>query len=105
MTDNFSRRSFLSTLGSGFGSLMLADLLANQVGADTPHRTGPHFAPKAKRVILLFMTGGPSQMDMFDPKPALEKYAGQRPAEVDLRTDPLTVEGVAVGVIRNGKSL
>jgi hypothetical protein len=90
MNDNLSRRSFLSTLGSGFGSLMLADLLANQVSADTPHRTGPHFAPKAKRVILLFMTGGPSQMDMFDPKPALEKYAGQRPAEVDLRTERKT---------------
>jgi len=88
---DFSRRSFLSTLGGGFGSLMLADLLASQTAsADAPRRVGPHFAPKAKRIILLFMTGGPSHMDMFDPKPALEKYAGQRPAEVELRTERKT---------------
>src|SRR5207245_1557824 len=37
----------------------------------------PHFAPKAKSVIFLFMVGGPSQVDTFDPKPALEKYNGQ----------------------------
>jgi hypothetical protein len=57
MTDNFSRRSFLSSLGGGLGSIALADLIAK---ADTPNVRGPHFAPKAKRVILLFMTGGPS---------------------------------------------
>ncbi len=85
--DQFSRRNFLSTLGGGLGSIALADLIAK---ADTPNRTGPHFAPKAKRVILLFMTGGPSQMDTFDPKPALAKYAGQRPAAVDLRTERKT---------------
>ena len=85
--DHFSRRSFLSTLGGGLGSIALTDLIAN---AETPLRTGPHFAPKAKRVILLFMTGGPSQMDTFDPKPALAKYAGQRPAAVDLRTERKT---------------
>ncbi|MFN7927702.1 MAG: DUF1501 domain-containing protein [Blastocatellia bacterium] len=85
--EQFSRRSFLSTLGGGLGSIALADLIAR---AETPHHIGPHFAPKAKRVIVLFMTGGPSQMDMFDPKPALAKYAGQRPAAVDLRTERKT---------------
>ena len=45
---------------------------------------------KAKRVISLFMTGGPSQFDMFDPKPALLKYEGQRPDSVDLRTERQT---------------
>ena len=54
------------------------------------HTVGPHFAPKAKHVILLFMTGGPSQVDLWDPKPALMKYAGQRPATADLRTERTT---------------
>jgi hypothetical protein len=98
MTDNLSRRSFISLLGSGFGSLMLADMLAGQASADTPQVRGPHFAPKAKHVILLFMTGGPSQMDLFDPKPALEKYAGQRPAAVDLRTQDGRVAPIALQV-------
>ena len=97
---DFSRRSFLSSLGGGLGSIALADLLSHQAKADTPHHIGPHFAPKAKRVILLFMTGGPSHMDMFDPKPALAKYAGQRPAEVDLRTERKTggLDGFAIQV-------
>ena len=46
----------------------------------------PHFAPRAKRLIYLYMNGGPSQVDTFDYKPTLEKYDGQRPAEVDLKT-------------------
>ena len=53
-------------------------------------RSGPHFAPKAKHVIFLFMTGGPSHMDLLDPKPALRTYAGQRPESVDLRTERMT---------------
>lgn len=48
---------------------------------------GPHFQPKAKRVIHLFMNGGPYQGDLFDPKPVLEKYAGQRPEGADLVTE------------------
>ena len=59
--------------------LGLAELLSGAPAA-------PHFAPKAKHVILLFMTGGRSQVDLLDPKPALAKYAGQRPSTVDLRT-------------------
>ncbi|MDC6684961.1 DUF1501 domain-containing protein, partial [Leclercia adecarboxylata] len=46
----------------------------------------PHFEPKAKSVIQFFMNGGPSQVDLFDPKPALEKYSGQVPI-LDLKTD------------------
>jgi Protein of unknown function (DUF1501) len=91
MTDNFSRRSFISTLGGGLGSVALADLLAGKaLSAESPHRAGPHFAPKAKHIILLFMTGGPSQVDLLDPKPALKKYEGQRPAGVNLRTERKT---------------
>ncbi len=48
------------------------------------------FPPKAKQNIVLFMQGGPSQMDLLDPKPALQKYAGQRPSTVNLRTERTT---------------
>jgi hypothetical protein len=50
----------------------------------------PQFPAKAKHNIVLFMPGGPSQMDLFDPKPALQKYAGQRPSSVNLRTERTT---------------
>ena len=66
-------------------------MLRDQLGAasgDGP--IGPHFAPKAKHLIFLFMTGGPSHMDLLDPKPALKAYAGQRPDSVDLRTERMT---------------
>jgi hypothetical protein len=71
-------------------------LLAEQAKADTaigaapPHREGPNFPARAKHNIVLFLPGGPSHMDMFDPKPALEKYAGQRPDSVNLRTERTT---------------
>jgi Protein of unknown function (DUF1501) len=92
MTHPLSRREMLRTLGAGFGSISLAGLLAGpsaQAAAMT-HYTGPRLPVKAKRVICLFMPGGPSHVDMFDPKPALEKYAGQRPDSVDLRTERQT---------------
>src|SRR5690349_2907702 len=50
----------------------------------------PHFAPRAKHNIVLFLPGGPSQVDLFDPKPALERHAGQRPDSVNLRTERTT---------------
>ena len=69
--------------------LGLAQLLSAEgaVPAASALFQGPHFAPKAKRVIHLFMNGGPFQGDLFDPKPALEKYAGQRPKGADLVTE------------------
>ncbi len=86
-----SRRTFVSSLCAGFGGAVLADLLApTNAGAAPLRPIGPDLAPKAKHVISLFMTGGPSQLDMFDPKPALVKYAGQRPDSVDLRTERKT---------------
>ncbi len=76
-----TRRDVLVRAAHGFGSLALASLL------DPPARAAdrvnplaakpPHFPGKAKSVIFLFMVGGPSQVDTFDPKPALEKYNGQ----------------------------
>ena len=73
------RRKFLSTAGLGFGGLALASLLqADGVAAGHAAPNGqPHFAPKAKSVIWLFMRGGVSHMESFDPKPALTKYAGK----------------------------
>ena len=70
-----SRRQFLSTgIGLGAGSLGLRTLLAEQSGGLAPG--GSHFAPTAKNVIFLFMSGGPSQVDTFDPKPELARLAG-----------------------------
>ena len=80
----------MKCLCGGVGMLGLADLLADDALAAAAHTVGPHFPPKAKHVILLFMTGGPSQVDLWDPKPALMKYAGQRPATADLRTERTT---------------
>ena len=71
---NVNRRLFLGRSGLGFGSLALGSML---------HRDGlganglPHFAPKAKNIIWLFMRGGVSHMESFDPKPMLTKLAGK----------------------------
>ncbi|HEV7402077.1 MAG TPA: DUF1501 domain-containing protein [Chthoniobacteraceae bacterium] len=75
-----SRREFLQRSGVGFGMLGLAGLLGQSRGlraGDEPAVRGPHFAPKAKRIIHFFLNGGPSHVDTFDPKPALTKYTGQ----------------------------
>ena len=65
----FSRRQALARMASGFGTVGLASVLAND-GA-------PHFAPKAKRIIYLVLNGGLSQIDSFDPKPMVDRYDGQ----------------------------
>jgi hypothetical protein len=60
---------------NGFGAIGLAQLLQAESASLAPK--SPHFAPKAKQVIFLFLNGGPSQVDTFDPKPSLAKYHGQ----------------------------
>ncbi|HYO84827.1 MAG TPA: DUF1501 domain-containing protein [Bryobacteraceae bacterium] len=73
-----ARRSFLRNVAGGIGSLALADLLhgsSSPVDPLAPRK--PHFAGKAKSVIFIFMEGGPSQMDLFDPKPELQKWHGK----------------------------
>src|SRR6202162_6757078 len=76
-----TRRDVLVRAAHGFGSVGLASLLdrpASAANRVTPLAAKPpHFPGKAKSVIFLFMVGGPSQVDTFDPKPALEKYNGQ----------------------------
>ncbi len=72
-----TRREFLTQSGAGFGAIALAgirDTLAGESGTDTGK---PHHRPTAKRVIFLFMEGGPSHLDLFDPKPLLNQLAGQ----------------------------
>jgi len=75
------RRRFLREVACGIGMMGLADLLAAEGRtADTANPLAPkklHFPGKAKNVIFMFMEGAPSQMDLYDPKPALQKYAGQ----------------------------
>src|SRR6266404_8062451 len=69
-----SRRDLLATAGTGFGLLALADLMAAQEPdhAGNPYAVRkPHHTPRAKRVIFLYMPGGPSHVDLFDPKPRL----------------------------------
>src|SRR3954464_9558906 len=78
----FSRRDFLVRGGLGFGGLALADLISNAFAAEktTTSPLAPkagHFAARAKNVIFLFMEGGPSHLDLFDPKPLLNELAGK----------------------------
>ncbi|MFN3651235.1 MAG: DUF1501 domain-containing protein [Armatimonadota bacterium] len=82
-----SRREMLGRLGGGLGVLGLGALLQRESAAALPR---PHHPPKVKRVIQLFMNGGPFQGDFFDPKPKINQFAGQRPAEVQLRTENAT---------------
>mgnify|MGYP002010566278 FL=1 len=89
-----SRREFLLRGGGGFGALALTGMLARDqaFAATNPHSAKqPHFAPTAKRVIFLFMEGGPSHMDLFDPKPLIQKLAGQRMPDSFKR--PITAMG------------
>ena len=82
-TPVLSRRELLQVSAAGFGSVALAGLLAQHASADGDARPNPlaprapHFPAKAKRVIFLFMHGGPSQVDTFDYKPLLERDHGK----------------------------
>jgi len=81
------RREFFGRFGLGLGGAALAQLLnANATVAENPFKgilAQPHFAPKAKRIIYLFMAGGPSQLDLFDYKPLLNQRNGEDlPAEI-----------------------
>lgn len=79
---NLTRRKFLNRFGMGLGGVALADLLTPMRGLASESANGgvlgaPHFAPKAKRVIYLFMAGGPSQLETFDYKPVLNERNGE----------------------------
>ncbi|MGH9657006.1 MAG: DUF1501 domain-containing protein [Bryobacteraceae bacterium] len=72
-----TRRDFFRHAAGGIGTIALADILSAEGRSDPLAPRAPHFAPKAKNVIFLFMEGAPSQMDLFDPKPGLRKWDGQ----------------------------
>src|SRR5262245_1799798 len=82
----YTRRDFLSRAGAGFGALALTYLLERDRLLASPSQTPssplspkpPHFNARAKHVIFLFMEGGPSHLDTFDPKPKLREIAGQK---------------------------
>jgi hypothetical protein len=99
-----SRRDFLCRAGCGFGALAFTSMLgldgllarAAQTTVDPLNPLAPrspHFSPKAKSVIWLFMEGGPSHLDLFDPKPELDRLAGQPMPESFGR--PITAMGTA----------
>ncbi|VAX39846.1 hypothetical protein-putative related to sulfatases [hydrothermal vent metagenome] len=94
-----SRREFLQRCGTGLGALSLAGMLADEEetclqAAEKPKSPtaarSPHFPAKAKAIIHIFLNGGPSQVDTFDPKPALKKYAGKSLPSQNLRTERTT---------------
>lgn len=76
-----TRREALKEVALGFGGLALNSMLASGASL-TPRK--PHFAPKAKNVIFIYIGGGPSTIDMFDPKPLLRKYDG-KPAPFEIK--------------------
>src|SRR5438477_12986461 len=96
-----TRRELLGRSGMGFAALGLAGLMASEKLLASPAQaaTGysnplapkaPHFPATAKRVVHLFMNGGPSHVDTFDPKPVLAKYAGQALPRTNLPTERKT---------------
>jgi hypothetical protein len=91
-----SRRECLNRLALGLGGVALAELLGSRVraadaAAKLPGLAGlPHFAPKAKRIIYLFQSGGPSQIDLFDHKPLLNRKHGEQLPEAVRRGQRLT---------------
>ena len=79
---SITRREALCKMGAGFGMLSFASLVGESLAQAAEGRApwmiqDPHFKPKAKHVIFLFMNGGLSQVDCFDPKPLLDKFDGQ----------------------------
>jgi hypothetical protein len=81
---SLSRREMLARAGGGFGLLALQDLLSSEAAAAAPDRSAhpfavqaPHYTPRAKRCIFLYMPGGPSQIDLFDPKPRVSAKNGE----------------------------
>ncbi|MDG2123554.1 MAG: DUF1501 domain-containing protein, partial [Verrucomicrobiales bacterium] len=91
-----NRRTFLKATAQGLGCTALGTLLNHQSAASPPTPPGlPPLAAKAKRIIYLFQSGGPSQADLFDPKPQLERFSGQElPASVrgDQRITTMTAQ-------------
>lgn len=91
-----NRRDMLLRTGTGLGMLGLADLFAAD-SANPLAPKSPHFTPRAKRLVHIYLNGGPSQIDTFDPKPALKRYEGKL-----IPTGNLTTERRWCGARRSG---
>lgn len=88
--DYIARREFFRRTAAGLGSVALGEMLAAAQGTDPLLPKAPHYAAKAKSVIFLFMSGAPSQLDLFDPKPGMQPLHGQpmpRSVVKDLKDD------------------
>jgi hypothetical protein len=85
-----TRRDWLNTMGTGFGMTAFAGMLGATTNANPLAPKAPHFKPRAKNVIFLFLNGGPSQVDTFDPKPMLDKYNGKPIPAGNLKTERKT---------------
>jgi hypothetical protein len=110
-----TRRSFLATSGVALGSVALDALLAREaIGAENARGLAgfPHHAPKARRVIYLYMSGGPSHLETFDYKPELDKFDGKPMPEsftkgqpiAQLQGQQLKVQGHLTKFQKHGKS-
>jgi hypothetical protein len=97
-----SRREMLLRCANGFGAVALASLLSNESSADSLNLkspisnlksgiSNPHFTPRAKSVIFLYMDGGPSQIDTFDPKPRLDREHGK---PIQMKVPPTQFDNV-----------
>ncbi|MCC9602912.1 DUF1501 domain-containing protein [Stieleria sp. JC731] len=98
-----SRRRLLGEVGSGLGAIALSSLMSDASASqrtDGSQASGPlspkptHFEPKARSVIFLYMDGGPSQVDTFDPKPLLKKYNGADPTQTIGKLAPTQFDNV-----------
>jgi hypothetical protein len=91
MTHSISRREALRCMGGGFGMMAFASLVGDTLAAAQQFpKGGLHHAARAKHVIFLFMNGGLSQVDSFDPKPMLDKYHGQPLPGGEIKTERKT---------------
>src|SRR5260221_7686175 len=110
--DGLSRRHFLECTACGFGAIALQAMLADVASAVESPLAGraPHFPPRAKRVIFLFMSGGPSQHDLFVPKPRLVRDHGRRvgvtnlPRGIPVGTDKFLTLGPVAEFAPRGQS-
>ena len=92
------RRRFLGGCTYGIGAIALANLINTDTPVKASEQQLPHHLPRARRVIFLNMSGGPSQLDLFDPKPQLQKWHGRRVPDSFL-------EGLTDPVIKGGATL
>ena len=92
-----TRRDMLMRCANGFGAVAAGAMMAGESNAAVVNplaRKAPHYAPKAKHIIYLYMDGGPSQVDTFDYKPALTKYDGQDPRQVIGKLEPTQFDNI-----------